>query len=570
MTRRETTFGPEPAGPASTESILKDSVSAGLLEDLERRRNELRLRLLRIYEAYALAVAILLLTVFYQTLTLTRLGSQHPELFQWLTMLWGSFSMTLLLGLPRLGPWIARHSRILLPARVLIDLIVLITLINASGGISSGLGTLLLPTLAMATILLDENSARAAPAAATLLLFAEEFYLVLYNPLIKVDFFQAGVLGAACFGLSIAARILSRRIRENDLRAITQAAEVADLEQLNLQILSRMRTGIIVVTEADRVRVMNDAARELLGRGRLAPASALPRDDGLPVIIRNTLEQWRGSGSHRPTPLRVTDAGPAIRINLAPVHRGKREGDVILFLEDAAELEQQAQQLKLAALGQLSASIAHEIRNPLSAISHAAQLLAESPELASADARLAAIISNHCGRMNQLVQNVLASSRPNPPRPELIELALELPRRVAAFRETDPDALVDIDVNPSNLAVRMDRSHLDQVLSNLLANAVRHSQQRTARRWARIEVRLDAGSGRPTLSVLDEGSGVDGAGRQRLFEPFFTTEPQGTGLGLYLSRALCQANQADLRYHPRATGGACFRITFAPAERSID
>ena len=570
MTQGATAFEPDHTGRASIERHPTGAVSEGLVDDLERRHNELRLRLLRIYEAYALAVAILLLTVFYQTLTLTRIGSLHPVLFQWLTILWGAFSMTLLLGLPRLGPWIGRHSRILLPARVLIDLTVLITLINASGGIGSGLGTLLLPTLAMAMILLEENSARAAPAAATLLLFFEEFYLTLDNPLIKGDFFQAGVLGAACFGLSVAAGLLSRRIRENDLRAITQAAEVADLEQLNLQILSRMRTGIIVVTAADQVRVMNDAARELLGRGRLAPASASTQEDGLPAIIRASVKHWRANGNHRPAPLRVTEAGPAIRVSLAPVHRGNREGDVILFLEDAAELEQQAQQLKLAALGQLSASIAHEIRNPLSAINHAAQLLAESPALATADARLAAIISNHCGRMNQLVQNVLQSSRPNPPRPELIDLAQELPRQVAAFRETEPDALVEIDINPSNLAVRMDRSHLDQVLSNLLANAVRHSQQRTGRRWARIEGRLDDGSSRPILSVLDEGSGVDDAGRERLFEPFFTTESQGTGLGLYLSRALCQANQSDLRYHPRATGGACFRITFAPAERSID
>ncbi|MGA1372689.1 MAG: sensor histidine kinase [Pseudomonadales bacterium] len=537
--------------------------------DLERRHNDLRLRLLRIYEAYALAVAVLLLTVFYQTVTLTRIGSLHPTLFQWLTVLWGTLSVTLLLGLPRLSPWLARHRRIVLPTRVLIDLIVVITLIYASGGIGSGLGTLLLPTLAMATILLDDASARAAPAAATLLLFLEEFYLSLYNPLIKSDFFQAGVLGAACFGLSLAAGLLSRRIRENDLRAIRQAAEVADLEQLNLQILGRMRTGIMVVTGEGRVRVMNDAAGELLGRGRLQ-STRTARDEGLPPAIARTLTDWRALGTHRPPPLRVTEAGPAIRLTLAPVHRGSNDGDVILFLEDAAELEQRAQQLKLAALGQLSASIAHEIRNPLSAISHAAQLLAESPDLTPADGRLAEIISSHCGRMNQLVQNVLHSSRSTPPLPELIELQSELTRRINAFRETTPEAIVDFAVSPANLVVRMDRGHLDQVLSNLLGNAIRHSQQRSGRRWARVEAGIEGVSGRPILSVLDEGSGVDAALEARLFEPFFTTEPQGTGLGLYLSRALCQANQADLRYHPRATGGACFRITFAPAERSID
>ena len=570
MTQGGTTFGDDSGGPSGAENNADGSAADRLVDDLERRHNELKLQLLRIYEAYALTVAILLLTVFYQTLTLTRIGSLHPVLFQWLTIFWSAFSMSLLVGLPRLSPWIARHSRRLLPTRVLIDLAVLIMLINASGGIGSGLGTLLLPTVAMATILLEEQSARAAPAAATILLFLEEFYLTLYNPLIKIDLFQAGVLGAACFGLSFAAGLLSRRIRENDLRAITQAAEVADLEQLNLQILSRMRTGIVVVTQADRIRVINDAARELMGRGSLTPGSTSGRQDGLPEIVKASVQQWRASSSHRSAPMRITEAGPAIRISLAPVYRGHREGDVILFLEDAAELEQRAQQLKLAALGQLSASIAHEIRNPLSAISHAAQLLAESPELTTPDARLAAIISNHCERVNQLVQNVLQSSRSNPPRPELIDLTQELERRVNAFRETEPAAVVDIDIAPAGLTVQMDRTHLDQVISNLLANATRHSHQRTGRCWARVEGRMDQGSGRPTLSILDEGNGVDAANEGRLFEPFFTTEAQGTGLGLYLSRALCQANQADLRYYPRAMGGACFRITFAPAERSID
>lgn len=521
------------------------------------------LRLLRIYEAYSLAVALLVLTVFHQTLTLTQLGSHRPQLFQLLAVGWGSLSLFLLLGLPALRGLFARFSRIFVLIRVLVDICVLATLIFASGGAGSGLGTLLLPTMAMAAILLEGAEAHAAPATATLALLYAEFYLSLSPSAPAADYFQAGTLGAACFALTLIAQLLSRRIRENDLRSLTQTAEVADLQELNRQIVSRMRTGILVIDSNDCIRLLNDAARELSGGASTVAGVTLP------TALGSALAAWRANPDVRAGPLRLDERGPTVRVSFAQVRPGLQESDVIAFLEDAAELNQQAQRLKLASLGQLSANIAHEIRNPLSAISHAAELLAESPDLARTDARLTTIITEHVQRMNRLVQNVLQSSRPNPPQPVLIALGDALPRLVLRFQESVPDAEIELCVEPADLTVHMDAQHLDQVLSNLLQNAVRHSHTHAGRRWCRIEAGLDVNLRRPRLSVLDAGPGVAPAQIERLFEPFFSTDSQGTGLGLYLSRELCEANQAQLRYHPRDSGGACFTITFAPTERIV-
>ncbi|MFM7120858.1 MAG: sensor histidine kinase, partial [Gammaproteobacteria bacterium] len=496
-------------------------------------------------------------------------------MFQWLAMAWGSLSLLLLVGLPTLRGAFARFSRTFVLTRVLVDICVLAALIFASGGAGSGLGPLLLPTMVMAAILLAGPEAQAAPATATLTLLYAEFHLSLSPTAPSADYVQAGVLGAACFALTLIAQWLSRRIRANDRRSLTQAAEVADLQELNRQIVSRMRTGIVVINDDHRIRLLNDAARELSG----SAVALVGRE--LPGALAAALLAWRADPKVRAEPMRVDQRGPTVRVNFAYVRPGQPDSDVIAFLEDAAELNQQAQRLKLAALGQLSANIAHEIRNPLSAISHAAELLAESPNLASTDARLTTIILDHVQRMNRLVQNVLQSSRPNPPEPILIALNDTLPRLIQRFQESVPDTTIDCHVDPVDLRVRMDPQHLDQVLSNLLQNAVRYSHKQTGQRRCCVEAHFDADSRRPKLSVLDDGPGVDPLHVERLFEPFFTSdslsarqqsssndrlsateelssnEKQGTGLGLYLSRELCEANQAQLRYHPRDTGGAC-------------
>jgi two-component system sensor histidine kinase PilS (NtrC family) len=324
-----------------------------------------------------------------------------------------------------------------------------------------------------------------------------------------------------------------------------------------------MRTGIVVVDAAGWIRMANPSARSLLG---VRPDEELLT---LPEVLREHLDAWRRNTELRAAPFQVGLGTPEVRVNFLPVRSDDPSADVTVFLEDTSEVQQQAQQLKLAALGRLSASIAHEIRNPLGAISHAAQLLRESQDLETGDRRLTEIIHTHCLRMNGVVENVLETSRRRPPTPVRLILARHLESFVADFQDGDADADLRLRVDPPSTEVRIDRSQLDQVLTNLVGNAARHSRDHSGKGTVYLEGGIDPRTERPYLNIVDEGCGVPDESVNKLFEPFYTTVRSGTGLGLYISRELCEANQARLTYYRHERGGACFRITFSHPDRII-
>jgi two-component system sensor histidine kinase PilS (NtrC family) len=375
------------------------------------------------------------------------------------------------------------------------------------------------------------------------------------------DYFQAGVLGIFCFAFSISIYNLSKRIRENDIRALTQAAELTDLERMNRQIIQRMRTGIILVDRDNNVRMLNQSARVLVGEDE---SSELVKP---PQRLLERLAAWRENTNLRTPPFQIQSHTPEIRVNFSAAHAEDARGDITIFLEDTGEVQQQAQQLKLASLGRLSANVAHEIRNPLGAISHAAQLLSESHNLDKGDTRLTQIIHSHCQRMNGVIENVLEMSRRKPPLPVRIRVQDYLNEFALAFTEAVGEAVIDIEVTPSDTEIRVDKSQLGQVLTNLVGNGIRYSAEHSDQPFVRLEGGVDARTDRPFLNVVDRGPGVPEDQIANLFEPFFTTEHTGTGLGLYISRELCEANQARLSYHRHDEGGGCFRITFAHPDR---
>jgi two-component system sensor histidine kinase PilS (NtrC family) len=287
----------------------------------------------------------------------------------------------------------------------------------------------------------------------------------------------------------------------------------------------------------------------------------------LPDALLHHLVDWREDTQLRISPFHISQETPEVRVAFSAVRSDDPKGDVTIFLEDTGEIQQQAQQLKLAALGRLSASIAHEIRNPLGAISHAAQLLNESQNLDQADGRLTDIIHNHCQRMNSVIENVLELSRRKPPIPVRLNLSNFLDEFRTGFIESVDEAVIEIDVKPRDTEVRVDKSQLGQALTNLVENGVRYSRESGREPYVRLEGGVDPRTERPFLNVIDRGPGVPEDKLARLFEPFFTTEASGTGLGLYISRELCEANQARLNYQPQPEGGSCFRISFAHPDR---
>jgi two-component system sensor histidine kinase PilS (NtrC family) len=220
-------------------------------------------------------------------------------------------------------------------------------------------------------------------------------------------------------------------------------------------------------------------------------------------------------------------------------------------------------------LGRLSASIAHEIRNPVGAMSHAAQLLAESPALNSADRRLTEIMRDHSNRVSAIIDNVLQLSRREAPRPQKLTLEPWTRRFRDEFCDTLqlPHAQLVIDPGSEDVALRIDGSQLHQIVWNLCQNSVAHALPQAGS--APIELRYGrlSGIGRPYLQVSDRGPGIPQADAERMFEPFFTRAEHGTGLGLFLARELAQANSATLLYEPRDGGGSIFRIVFFDPSR---
>ncbi len=241
----------------------------------------------------------------------------------------------------------------------------------------------------------------------------------------------------------------------------------------------------------------------------------------------------------------------------------------VIFLEDTSLVSRRAEELTLANLGRLSASIAHEIRNPLAAISYSAQLLEESPDLPEADRRLVEIVLNHCQRMNGIIENVLSLSRRERSRPESIDAAAWVRRFVDDYKSNHPMELTEMRAVSQQVGLEsvVDPQQLDQVVSCLVQNAIKHGH--LPGQSARITVgtrRLAEDSGPIVVEVIDRGPGIPDKVATKIFEPFVTTHEMGNGLGLYIARQLCEANQATLEYVPMA-GGSCFRITLSPARR---
>jgi two-component system sensor histidine kinase PilS (NtrC family) len=432
-----------------------------------------------------------------------------------------------------------------------------------SAGVASGLGVVILVSVAAGAILVQGRISTAIAAVAAIAVLYEEFYLSLTPPSYENDFFQAGVLGALYFATSISIQILSSRLRRAEISSMTNAAEAADLERVNRSIIARMRTGIIVVAGDGSVRMINQSARSLLG------FAAQENDPGsLPAPLAQRLTAWRNDTRVRAGPFQIAATMPEIRANFSAVRMDRPDGDIIVFLEDTTEIQQQAQQLKLAALGRLSATIAHEIRNPLSAARHAAQLLGESLNLDKGDTRLISIIDTHCQRMNGVIENVLELSRRRPPTPVRLNLASWLEGFVTQFKQANmADVGVRVQVQPADTEVRVDPTQLAQAVTNLALNALRYSREHSGESFVALEGGVDTTTDRPYLNVIDHGPGVADDQVSNLFEPFFTTERTGTGLGLYISKELCEANQARISYTRHRDGGSCFRITFAHPDR---
>lgn len=510
-------------------------------------------RILRLYHFYRLVIGITLALLISSDLDAQLLDMMHPALF-------------------RNGSWVYLALNVLIIATVrrpkrlaqvfslaLVDVILLSGLFYAAGGTPSGIGNLLIVAVAIANILLRGRIGLLIAAVAATGMIYLTFYLSLSRPAAAAQYVQAGALGALCFAAALFVQGLTRRLQVSESLAEQRAADVANLEALNALILQRMRTGILVLDELHRVLLANQGANHLLGHADL---NGKILDPHCPELIKR-MQQWSHNPSLRPASLQAAPDGRVLQPSFIALQRGEHK-HTLIFLDDISQIAQQAQQLKLASLGRLTAGIAHEIRNPLGAISHAAQLLQESEELEGPDLRLAQIIQDHSRRMNLVIENVLQLSRRRQAEPQLLDLKYWLHRFASEFRSSAaPGQTLHLETTSGSIQTRMDPHQLTQVLSNLVENGLRYSAQKNKHGQVWLKLFRDPESELPVLEVLDDGPGVAEEQLHHLFEPFYTTENKGTGLGLYISRELCESNQARLDYKLRDGGGSCLRITFA-------
>lgn len=522
-----------------------------------KNRDALTWKPLRLLTFYRLTLAGLLTVLFFGIPDNSALGTYNPDLYTLISVFYLAFSVAAGFTTRLRRPGYELQTVI----QILVDITAISLLIFASGGPSGGLGILLVITVAAGSLLMPGRMAFLFAAMATIAIMGEQVYSALLLQLPRDSgYTQAGLLGAALFATAGMAYLMARRIHESETLAHRRGIDIANLAKLNAHIVQRLQAGIIVTDSRHQVRLLNETARKLLGLP--ADCENRPLAEVSPPLHKKLMD-WR-QAPNREASLLVSEAtGASILPQFTLL--GTADGiGALIFLEDTAAMAKQAQQIKLASLGRLTASIAHEIRNPLGAISHATQLLKESRELGNDDQRLMTIIHDHTRRVNRVVENVLQLSRPVTTLPQVIGLQDWLGKFLDEFIHSGnctPDQ-ASISVNPTDLDVYMDLSQLHQVVWNLCQNAVHHA------RFDGMPVNIQLVGGRsdtgqsPYLDIIDNGPGIDPAMTDQIFEPFFTTKTSGTGLGLYIAREICESNQARLAYQAGTSGGSSFRITF--------
>ncbi|WP_455208719.1 sensor histidine kinase [Kaarinaea lacus] len=443
----------------------------------------------------------------------------------------------------------------------MVDVTALTIIMHTSGGIETGLGMLIVVAIAGNSMLTNGKAASLFASLAALAILTEQIVSHISRS-ITPNYTQAGFLGAAVFATALLSYVLSKRIRETEQLAEQRGVDLANMAQLNDHVIKRLHSGVIVVDNNDRIRLMNQSAWHMLGLPILENAY----NKSLKSIsdeLYQQLREWKDKQTEEPKIFRTN--GSSIDVLPSFTKFGAHENSAtLIFMEDTVRMRQQAQQIKLASLGRLTASIAHEIRNPLGAISHADQLLSESTSLNSADKRLTEIIHTHTERVNNIIENVLLLSRRGNIAPENIELNDWVKKFVGEFVMSEH---VDAEVvaysgNPSNITVRFDPTQLHQILWNLSHNGLRFSASYPDNPKLELRSGLLDENRRPFIDVIDHGPGIDPETAQQIFEPFFTTDSKGSGLGLYIARELCELNKAIVRYIAVPTGGSCFRVEF--------
>ena len=448
-----------------------------------------------------------------------------------------------------------------------IDILAISLLTYSSGGMKSGLAELMILPVTAAPLILERTLGYGLTALGALALLTQQVLIGLHGLGDTGDLTTAAMLGALMFILSIGASHGLQRLRHNESLVKQREVDIANLAELNEFIVRRLRESIMVVDAENRIRLINDSASKLLAGGSVTLQTDLAE---IAPALLGLLNQWREAGMQPlPTTATIVSSNGATLIQPHFVALSSNTlGGTLIFLEDTSIVAQQVKQSKLAALGHLSASIAHEVRNPVGAMSHATQLLMESPNLDASDQRLCNIISSNSQRVSRIIDNILQLSRHETIQVQTLSLNNWVDEFATQFQQTFQLSDEELQINHPDYSVdvKVDASHLSQIVSNLLENALKYGQQ-AGSKWLEIHYGYLHQTHRPYLEVADRGAGIPADRADHIFEPFFSLGGEGSGLGLFIARELAQCNGAMLIYEPRQGGGSIFRISFFDPKR---
>lgn len=520
---------------------------------ISRKTKAVDWRALEYFNYYRLLLSGLFIILVHIGQLPQPLGSLDSDFFSIVSHLY--FLVALVFGwfihqqLPQFNIQIVLH--------VLIDITMLSFLMYASDGLSSGFGLLLIIVVAGGSILREGKVAILFAAIAALFVLGHELYLQFFRYYVTVNYTHAGMLGATFFITAFIGNLLAARVRETEALAEQQAIEINELAKLNEHIVQRMQSGIIVLDSDMNVLLMNESSKQLIG---------LQKGDTNKVFyfidnyLKSCINDWLNNNGKQNVIIQLQEDETELQVSFIKLTLVS-SFHILIFLENIARIRQRAQHLKLASLGRLTASIAHEVRNPLGAINHAGQLLKESDTISQEDKRLTEIINDHSLRVNNIIENVLSVSRRERATAEIFEIIPWLKKIISEFesRYNLNSGDIDLEIKKKNISVRIDPSQLHQVIWNLCENAMRYSQGKPI---ITLSCNISDETQRPYIDIIDYGSGISEEIREHLFEPFFTTETKGSGLGLYLARELCEANQASLSLHSTSNKGTTFRLSF--------
>ena len=487
------------------------------------------LRLLRLLALYRCVAAI--------ALAIATSGTSLPAVSYPATAAYAIWALLSLLTLPRFKGGVSG----LLLVQLAIDLVFTVVIYLDSRSPVATYATYLYPILAAHGWFLRDRIAFGHAAIASITLMVAELTLRAASVQAVT---QAALVGAGYFLLTAIGMLLGRSAQESEVRVQLRTADIRRLAHINQVVISELADGVLVIGALGQVVMANPQATRWLGGDE-----ALMRPDvQLSDLSADLHARWMAYFLHNSTidgsPIRTADGARLLTPRMMPVDLEERAGTLI-FLEDVEQAEAQAQQIKLAALGRLSASIAHEIRNPLSAIKQAAQLIGEEVSDNPGAQALATMIDKNVDRIDRIVRDVSLLGRRDRGTPgavllheavlELVnELCQALPAPKAGFRLALPD----------DARIYVDRSHLDEMLVNLMSNAWRHSQKLSDS--VTVLASINDEMQRAVINVIDDGAGVAREAADRIFEPFFSGSGS-TGLGLYLVRELALANGGSVR-----------------------